>query len=137
MDTVLNIGLTDATVEGLAELTGNPRFAWDAYRRLVEGFGKVVLDIPDTAFEHALHGMKAKAGAKLDTDLTTENLKALTAEYKAIVQEAQGLRVPPEPYRAAPPGDRGRLQELERQARASTTATTRASPTTWAPRSTS
>ncbi len=70
MDTVLNIGLTDATVEGLAALTQNPRFAWDAYRRLVEGFGKVVLDIPDTAFEHALHSMKDKAGAKLDTDLT-------------------------------------------------------------------
>ncbi len=51
MDTVLNIGLTDETVEGLAKLTQNPRFAWDAYRRLIEGFGKVVLEISDTAFE--------------------------------------------------------------------------------------
>ncbi len=97
MDTVLNIGLTDVTVEGLAALTQNPRFAWDAYRRLVEGFGKVVLDIPDTAFEHALHGMKATAGAKLDTDLTTENLKALTAEYKAIVQKHKGFEFPQNP----------------------------------------
>ena len=97
MDTVLNIGLTDATVEGLAALTGNPRFAWDAYRRLVEGFGKVVLEISDTAFEHALHGMKEKAGAKLDTDLTTENLKALTGEYKAIVQKHKGFEFPQNP----------------------------------------
>ena len=97
MDTVLNIGLTDATVEGLAALTQNPRFAWDAYRRLVEGFGKVVLEIQDTEFEHALHGMKAKAGAKLDTELTTENLKALTAEYKAIVQKHKGFEFPQNP----------------------------------------
>ena len=116
MDTVLNIGLTDVTVEGLAALTQNPRFAWDAYRRLVEGFGKVVLEIPDTAFEHALHGMKEKAGAKMDTDLTTENLKALTAEYKAIVQKHKGFEFPQDPDRATPPGHRGRFQELERQA---------------------
>ena len=97
MDTVLNIGLTDVTVEGLAALTQNPRFAWDAYRRLVEGFGKVVLEIPDTAFEHALHGMKEKAGVKLDTELTTENLKALTGEYKAIVQKHKGFEFPQNP----------------------------------------
>ena len=97
MDTVLNIGLTDATVEGLAALTQNPRFAWDAYRRLVEGFGKVVLEIQDTEFEHALHAMKAKAGAKLDTELTTEHLKALTGEYKAIVQKHKGFEFPQNP----------------------------------------
>ena len=97
MDTVLNIGLTDVTVEGLAALTQNPRFAWDAYRRLVEGFGKVVLEIQDTEFEHALHAMKAKAGAKLDTELTTEHLKALTGEYKAIVQKHKGFEFPQNP----------------------------------------
>ena len=97
MDTVLNIGLTDATVEGLAALTQNPRFAWDAYRRLVEGFGKVVLEIQDTEFEHALHAMKAKAGVKLDTELTTEHLKALTGEYKAIVQKHKGFEFPQNP----------------------------------------
>ena len=97
MDTVLNIGLTDATVEGLAALTQNPRFAWDAYRRLVEGFGKVVLEIQDTEFEHALQAMKAKAGVKLDTELTTENLKALTGEYKAIVQKHKGFEFPQNP----------------------------------------
>ncbi len=97
MDTVLNIGLTDATVEGLAALTQNPRFAWDAYRRLVEGFGKVVLEIQDTEFEHALHAMKAKAGVKLDTELSTENLKALTGEYKAIVLKHKGFEFPQNP----------------------------------------
>ena len=97
MDTVLNIGLTDVTVEGLAALTQNPRFAWDAYRRLIEGFGKVVLDIPDTAFEHALDGMKEKVGAKLDVDLTTENLKALAGEYKAIVKKHKGFDFPQNP----------------------------------------
>jgi pyruvate,orthophosphate dikinase len=97
MDTVLNIGLTDVTVEGLAALTQNPRFAWDAYRRLVEGFGKVVLDIPDTAFEHALHDLKEKTGARLDTDLNTEHLKGLTAEYKAIVKQHKGFDFPQDP----------------------------------------
>ncbi len=98
MDTVLNIGLNDVTVEGLAALTQNPRFAWDAYRRLVEGFGKVVLGIPDEAFEEALDHMKEKVGAKVDTDLTTEHLKALTDEYKAIVKKYTGSDFPQDPY---------------------------------------
>jgi pyruvate, orthophosphate dikinase len=97
MDTVLNIGLTDVTVEGLAKLTDNPRFAWDAYRRLVEGFGKVVLEIQDTAFEHALHETKAAAGIEQDTDLTTEHLKALTEQYKAIVEQHKGFPFPQDP----------------------------------------
>ncbi len=97
MDTVLNIGLTDVTVEGLAALTQNPRFAWDAYRRLVEGFGKVVLGIPDEAFEAALDHMKERVGAKQDVDLTTEHLKELTAEYKAIVRKYKGFDFPQDP----------------------------------------
>ncbi len=97
MDTVLNIGLNDATVEGLAALTDNPRFAYDAYRRLVEGFGKVVLEIPDTAFEHALHSMKDALGITLDTDLKTDDLKTLTAQYKAIVKKHKGFDFPQDP----------------------------------------
>jgi len=97
MDTVLNIGLNDATVEGLAALTDNPRFAYDAYRRLVEGFGKVVLEIPDTAFEHALHTMKDELGITLDTDLKTDDLKKLTAQYKAIVKQHKGFDFPQDP----------------------------------------
>ncbi len=98
MDTVLNIGLNDETVEGLAKLTDNPRFAWDAYRRLIEGFGKVVLDISDEAFEKALDEMKEKVGATLDVDLTTENLKELTGEYKVIVEKETGKPFPQDPY---------------------------------------
>jgi pyruvate,orthophosphate dikinase len=98
MDTVLNIGLNDVTVERLGALTANPRFAWDAYRRLIEGFGKVVLDIPDTAFEHALHSLKERVGAKLDTDLDTEDLKGLAGEYKAIVKAHKGFEFPQDPY---------------------------------------
>jgi pyruvate,orthophosphate dikinase len=98
MDTVLNIGLNDATVEGMAKLTNNPRFAWDAYRRLIEGFGKVVLDISDEAFEEALDEMKEKVGAKQDVDLTTENLKELAEEYKAIVEKETGKPFPQDPY---------------------------------------
>jgi pyruvate,orthophosphate dikinase len=98
MDTVLNIGLNNETVEGIAKLTGNLRFAWDAYRRLIEGFGKVVLDISDEAFEEALDEMKEKVGARQDVDLTTENLKELTAEYKAIVRKYKGFDFPQDPY---------------------------------------
>ena len=97
MDTVLNIGLNDATVEGLAALTGNPRFAWDAYRRLVEGFGKVVLEITDTLFEHVLSSMKQKRGVQLDTELSTEDLKEVTAQYKAIVKQHKGFDFPQDP----------------------------------------
>jgi len=97
MDTVLNIGLNDVTVEGLAALTQNPRFAWDAYRRLIEGFGKVVLEIPDTAFEHALDGMKERVGARQDVDLTPEHLKELAGEYKAIVKKHKDFDFPQSP----------------------------------------
>jgi pyruvate, orthophosphate dikinase len=97
MDTVLNIGLNDRTVEGIAQLTGNPRFAWDAYRRLIEGFGKVVLNITDEAFEAALDHMKEKVGVSQDVDLTTENLKELSQRYKAIVRKEKGFDFPQEP----------------------------------------
>ena len=86
MDTVLNIGLNDQTVTGLARLTENPRFSWDAYRRLIQGFGSVVMDIPDEAFETALEDLKRRAGAKEDVDLTTDRLKELVDEYKKIVR---------------------------------------------------
>ena len=91
MDTVLNIGLTDVTVEGLAALTQNPRFAWDAYRRLVEGFGKVVLEIQDTEFEHALHAMKDKAGVKLDTESDHREPEGVDRRVQGDRPEAQGL----------------------------------------------
>ena len=97
MDTVLNIGLNDQTVEGLAQLTGNPRFAWDAYRRLIQGFGSVVLGIPDEVFEEALDELKQRVGAQEDVDLTTEHLQELTAHYKAIVRQHKGFDFPQDP----------------------------------------
>jgi pyruvate,orthophosphate dikinase len=97
MDTVLNIGLTDVSVQGLAKLTQNPRFAWDAYRRLIQGFGAVVLDIPDEAFEEALDSAKARVGAQEDVDLTAEQLQELAGEYKKIVKQHKGFDFPQNP----------------------------------------
>jgi pyruvate, orthophosphate dikinase len=97
MDTVLNIGLTDVSVVGLAKLTSNPRFAWDAYRRLIQGFGAVVLDIDDEAFEEALAAIKSKYGAKEDVDLSAEQLQQLAGEYKVIVRREKGFDFPQDP----------------------------------------
>ena len=98
MDTVLNIGLTDEVAEGLAKLTGDERFAFDAYRRLVEMFGEVVLGIPDEEFEHPMAEYKEKKGAKGDTDLTAEDWKAITETFKKVVRENRGFDFPQDPY---------------------------------------
>jgi len=98
MDTVLNIGLNDETAKGMLELTGNPRFVADAYRRLVQMFGSVVLGIEDEAFEKVLNDFKAKKGVKLDTDLDAEDLKKLTDEFKAVVKREAGIDFPQDPY---------------------------------------
>jgi pyruvate,orthophosphate dikinase len=97
MDTVLNIGLTDATAEGLVKLTNNPRFVYDSYRRLVEMFGTVVLGIADEAFEKPLAEYKQKKDYKLDTEMTAEDWKAITATYKAAVKKEYGKDFPQEP----------------------------------------
>jgi pyruvate,orthophosphate dikinase len=94
MDTVLNLGLNDRSVEGLARHTDNPRFAWDSYRRFLSMFGNVVLDIPKRRFEEAMEEIKEKKGVKLDTDLDTEDLKQLVETSKRIVKEATGKDFP-------------------------------------------
>ncbi|HNT24808.1 MAG TPA: pyruvate, phosphate dikinase [Anaerolineales bacterium] len=99
MDTVLNIGLTDVTAEGMVKLTGNPRFVYDSYRRLVEMFGSVVLGIPDEAFEQPLHDYKAKKGYKLDTEMTAEDWKAITAAFQAVVRKEKGFDFPQDPFK--------------------------------------
>src|SRR5438270_1210436 len=86
MDTVLNLGLNDQTRAGIEKLTKNPRFAWDAYRRFISMFGRIVLGINGEKFEHPLEARKKKAGAKIDADLTADALKELVAEYKDIVR---------------------------------------------------
>jgi len=85
MDTVLNVGLSDQSVDGLAKQSGNERFAWDAYRRLIQMFGKTVLDIDGAHFEHAIDAAKKAKGVTSDTELNAEDLKTLTAVYKDIV----------------------------------------------------
>lgn len=97
MDTVLNIGLNDQTVEGMAELTENPRFAYDSYRRLIQMFGSVVLGMPDEAFEEPFDAYKAQKGLKADTDLTTEDLKELVKTFKQAVRQEEGFDFPQDP----------------------------------------
>ena len=87
MNTILNLGLNDATTEGLAALTGNPRFAYDSYRRFIQMFGEVALDIDMEKFDHIFDTRKAKAKVKLDTDLTAADLKAIIEDYKKLVQK--------------------------------------------------
>lgn len=97
MDTVLNIGLNDETVEGLARLTGNERFAYDSYRRLIQMFGSVVMGMPDEDFEDPLEAYKHEKGYQSDTDLTAEDLKALVVKFKQIVREKKGIDFPQDP----------------------------------------
>ncbi|UCC87553.1 MAG: pyruvate, phosphate dikinase [Anaerolineales bacterium] len=98
MDTVLNIGLNDETAKGMIELTGDERFVYDAYRRLVQMFGSVVLGIPDEPFEEALDELKDERGVASDTDLAAEDWKELTETFKALVKEHKGFDFPQDPY---------------------------------------
>ena len=97
MDTVPNLGLTDKAVEGLAKGTGNPRFAYDAYRRLINMFGDVVMGVDHHKFEHAFSAIKTKFGVKEDTDVPTEGLIELVAEYKKVYKEQVGSDFPQDP----------------------------------------
>ena len=97
METVLNIGLNDESVLGLAAVSGNGRFAWDSYRRLIQMFGKTVLDIDGDLFSDALDELKAERGVKGDTDLTAEDLKGLVDTFKGIVKEQTGNDFPQDP----------------------------------------
>ena len=97
METVLNIGLNDESVLGLAAVSGNERFAWDSYRRLIQMFGKTVLDIDGDLFSEALDDLKAERGVKGDTELTAEDLKGLVDTFKGIVKEQTGEDFPQDP----------------------------------------
>jgi pyruvate,orthophosphate dikinase len=87
MNTILNLGLTDASVEGLAKKTGNPRFAYDGYRRLIDMFGSTAMGVEHEAFEHELEGLKKERGVKLDTELNADDLKELVKRYKSVYQK--------------------------------------------------
>lgn len=97
METVLNIGLNDESVVGLAEASSDERFAWDSYRRLIQMFGKTVLDIDGDHFSEALEAKKAARGVALDYELTVDALKELVDEYKAVVKEYAGIDFPQDP----------------------------------------
>jgi pyruvate,orthophosphate dikinase len=99
MDTVLNLGLNDETLKGLANLTSNERFAYDAYRRFIQMFGKIVLGIDGELFEHALEAAKKKARVKLDTELTASDLKRVCKDFKKIVKDHTGKPFPTDPYK--------------------------------------
>ena len=97
MDTILNLGLNDQTVEGLAALTENPRFAYDSYRRFIQMFGDVVMEIAKTKFDAIFDAKKEEHGYEFDVDLTTEDLKEIIVGYKALVKEEMGRDFPQEP----------------------------------------
>src|ERR1051325_5924973 len=98
MDTVLNLGLNEETLRGLAALTSNERFAYDAYRGFVQMFGKIVLGVDGELFDHALDEAKRKAKAKQDTDLGAKELKQVCKEFKKIVKQQTGKDFPTDPY---------------------------------------
>lgn len=97
MDTILNLGLNDIAVEGFAKKTGNPRFAYDSYRRFIQMFSDVVMEMSKTFFEGILDEIKEEKGAKFDTDLTAEDLQEVIAKYKAIYKEKMGEEFPQDP----------------------------------------
>jgi pyruvate, orthophosphate dikinase len=98
MDTVLNLGLNDRTVEALVRHTGNKRFAYDSYRRFIDMFGCVVMGIPHEKFEHALEELKKRAGVTEDTELDENQLMDLADRYKAVYRKATGYMFPDDPY---------------------------------------
>ncbi len=97
MDTVLNLGLNDETTKRLAEQTGNARFAYDAYRRFIQMFGKIVLDIRASLFEEALEEMKHRSGAETDADLSIDALQQLVEQFKGITRDQAGRDFPTDP----------------------------------------
>src|SRR3974390_1329916 len=98
MDTILNLGLNDKSVEGLAKRSNNPRFAYDSYRRLIQMFGSVVLDIPKHAFEEVFDGKKKQKKARLDTDLDAKALQEVIADYKKVVLKHTKREFPQDPH---------------------------------------
>ena len=97
MDTILNLGLNDEVVEGLAKLTGNPRFAYDSYRRFVQMFSDVVMEMSKTYFDSIIEEMKEAKGVKLDVELDADDLKELVVKFKSLYKEKMGSDFPSDP----------------------------------------
>ena len=97
MDTILNLGLNDQTVLGLAKKTGNPRFAWDSYRRFIQLFGKVVFGVDDEKFDNVLNSAKKRQGVTDDSKLNIDSLKKIVSEYKKICNNHTKRKLPNNP----------------------------------------
>src|SRR4029078_5029258 len=102
METILNLGLNDEAVEGLARATGNPRFAYDAYRRLIQMYGDVVAGVDAHRFEEAIASLKEERGVAQDVELPADDLQALVSTFKQIYREGAGEDFPPDPRRQLP-----------------------------------
>ena len=98
MDTILNLGLNDTTVEGLAQKSNNARFAWDSYRRFIQLFGKVVFGVDDSKFDEILDNAKKNQGVELDSALNEKSLKGIVSDYKKICEEHTGKPFPTDPF---------------------------------------
>ncbi len=98
MDTILNLGLNDEAVEGLARMTGNPRFAWDSYRRFIQMFGSIVMGVPKEAFDEAFEAVKRERGAEQDIDLDAEGMREVAIRFKRIYEEHVGSPFPQDPW---------------------------------------
>ncbi|MGM9594352.1 MAG: pyruvate, phosphate dikinase [Candidatus Onthomonas sp.] len=97
MDTILNLGINDVVAEGLVQLTGNPRFVYDSYRRFIQMFSDVVMELPKSEFEKLIDRLKEERGVTLDSELTAEDLQRLVAEFKAFYLEKMGSDFPQDP----------------------------------------
>ena len=97
MDTILNLGLNDTVVEGFAAFTGNPRFAYDSYRRFIQMFSDVVMELSKKRFEEIIDDVKEKKGVKQDVELDTEDMKDLVARFKAFYKQEKGVDFPQDP----------------------------------------
>lgn len=99
MDTILNLGLNDNSVLGLANKTQNPRFAWDAYRRFIQMYGNVAMGVDHDKFEEIIDEVKSHRGITQDTDLTTEELQEIVSKYKAMYKKEKGEDFPQDPHK--------------------------------------
>ena len=115
MDTVLNLGLNDRSVEGLAKQTSDERFAFDSYRRFVQMYGRIVLGIPGDQLDGPLEALKERTGAS-DAELPAAALQELVEELKDVVEQSHRQPLPAGPDRPAPRSDRSRLRLVERGA---------------------
>ncbi len=97
MDTILNLGLNDVSVEGFAKKTGNPRFAYDSYRRFIQMFSDVVMEVPKSYFEKIIDEVKTAKGVHFDTELTADDMKELVSKFKAVYKEKMGEDFPQDP----------------------------------------